>query len=71
MTDAVVKTNEQEGKDNLAEHLPSGYMKKPPSSRMLRMTIIVITIILTRLTAKSSGFGDRSGFNWATKQGVF
>ena len=71
MTDVVVKTNEQESKDNLAEHLPSGYMKKPPSSRMLRMTMIVITMILTRLTAKSSGFGEKSGINWAIEQVVF
>lgn len=71
MTDAVVKTNEQESKDNLAKHLPSGYMKKPPSSRMLRMTMIVMTMILTRLTAKSSGFRAKCGINWATKQSVF
>jgi hypothetical protein len=31
-----------------------GYMKKRPKRRMLRMTMIVMTIILTRLMAKSS-----------------
>ncbi len=33
--------------------------------------MIVMTMILTRLTAKSSVFGAKSGINWATKQAVF
>jgi len=35
------------------------------------MTIIVMITILTRVTAKSSGFGARSGIKQATKQAVF
>jgi hypothetical protein len=34
------------------------------------MTIIVMTMILTRLTAKSSVIGAKSGIAWA-KQAVF
>jgi hypothetical protein len=46
-------------------------MKKPPNRRMLRMTMIVMTMIMTRLTAQYSVFGAKSGINWATKQAVF
>ena len=37
---------------------------------MLRMTMIVMTMILTRLMAKSSVFGAKSGISWA-QQVVF
>jgi hypothetical protein len=45
-------------------------MKKRPKRRMLKITMIVITIILTRLTAKSSRFKAKKGSDWA-KQAVF
>lgn len=35
------------------------------------MTMIVMTMILTRLTVKSSVVGAKSGNIWATKQAVF